>query len=162
PRLPAGLARGGGDHPVPQGVRPAGNVHGPRGRGPQPLPAARARLGLRLRESLERGRGLRPLSAREDRPTVRREVDRDRQRRRVPAEEGRLTVDRLPIRVRLTAAFALAMLLVLVAAAVFVYVRQRSALTETIDHGLERRSDDVAAVIHRPRARLHDAAGGRL
>jgi len=54
-------------------------------------------------------------------------------------------VDRLPIRVRLTAAFALAMLLVLVAAASFVYVRQRSALTETIDHGLERRSDDVAA-----------------
>jgi len=71
-------------------------------------------------------------------------------------------VNRLPIRVRLTAAFALGMLLVLVAAAVFVYVRQRSALTETIDHGLERRSDDVAAVIHRPRARLHDATGGRL
>jgi two-component system, OmpR family, sensor kinase len=71
-------------------------------------------------------------------------------------------VDRLPIRVRLTAAFALAMLFVLVAAAAFVYVRQRSALTETIDHGLERRSDDVAALIHRPRARLHDAAGGRL
>jgi two-component system OmpR family sensor kinase len=71
-------------------------------------------------------------------------------------------VDRLPVRVRLTAAFALAMLLVLVAAAAFVYVRQRSALTETIDHGLERRSDDVAALIHRPRARLHDAAGGRL
>jgi signal transduction histidine kinase len=71
-------------------------------------------------------------------------------------------VDRLPIRVRLTAAFALGMLLVLVASAAFVFVRQRAALTETIDHGLERRSDDVAVVIHRPGARLRYAAGGRL
>jgi signal transduction histidine kinase len=71
-------------------------------------------------------------------------------------------VDRLPIRVRLTAAFALAMLLVLVAAASFVYVRQRSALTETIDHGLERRSDDVAAVIGGSEAGLAYAGRGRL
>src|SRR4029079_1050788 len=84
------------------------------------------------------------------------------QGRRVSAQEGRLTVDRLPIRVRLTAAFALAMLLVLVAAASFVYVRQRSALTETIDHGLERRSDDVAAVIRGSEAGLAYAGRGRL
>ena len=71
-------------------------------------------------------------------------------------------MDRLPIRVRLTAAFALAMLLVLVAAASFVYVRQRSALTETIDHGLERRSDDVAAVIGGSEAGLAYAGRGRL
>ena len=71
-------------------------------------------------------------------------------------------MDRLPIRVRLTAAFALAMLLVLVAAASFVYVRQRSALTETIDHGLERRSDDVAAVIRGSEAGLAYAGRGRL
>jgi two-component system, OmpR family, sensor kinase len=71
-------------------------------------------------------------------------------------------VDRLPIRVRLTAAFALAMLLVLVAAAAFVYSRQRSSLTETIDHGLERRSDDVAAVVRRPDTGLHYAGAGRL
>ncbi len=37
------------------------------------------------------------------------------------------------------------MLLVLAAAALFVYLRQRADLTETIDHGLARRSDDVAA-----------------
>ena len=53
------------------------------------LPAARARLGLRLREPLQRGRRLRPLPAREDRPALRRRVDRDRARRRLPAAEGR-------------------------------------------------------------------------
>ena len=42
------------------------------GAGALPLPAARARLGLRLREPLERRRRLRPLPAREDRPAVRR------------------------------------------------------------------------------------------
>jgi two-component system, OmpR family, sensor kinase len=69
---------------------------------------------------------------------------------------------RLPIRVRLTAAFALAMLVVLVAAALFVYLRQRADLTEAIDHGLERRSDDVAAVIHRSGTSIVAADNGRL
>ncbi len=41
------------------------------GRGAVAAPAARARLGLRLREPLERRRRLRPLPAREDRPAVR-------------------------------------------------------------------------------------------
>jgi signal transduction histidine kinase len=62
----------------------------------------------------------------------------------------------------MTAGFALAMLLVLVAAAAFVYLRQRSDLTETIDHGLARRSDDVAAVAHRSRIRLTQVRAGRL
>ena len=66
-------------------------------------------------------------------------------------------MSRLPIRVRITAAFALAMLLVLVAAATFVYLRQRADLTETIDHGLARRSDDVAAVIRRSNTRVAEA-----
>jgi signal transduction histidine kinase len=73
-----------------------------------------------------------------------------------------VTLRRLPIRVRLTAAFAVAMLLVLVAAALFVYVRQRADLTEAIDHGLERRSDDVAAVIHRSGPSIAKADNGRL
>ena len=54
------------------------------------------------------------------------------------------------------------MLLVLVAAALFVYLRQRAGLTETIDHDLARRSDDVAAVIHRSGARVAEAGSGRL
>jgi signal transduction histidine kinase len=72
-------------------------------------------------------------------------------------------VSRLPIRVRLTAAFAVAMLLVLMAAATFVYLRQRDDLTETIDHGLERRSDDVAALIERSEeGRLAQVGAGRF
>ncbi|MEK6328183.1 MAG: ATP-binding protein [Actinomycetota bacterium] len=54
------------------------------------------------------------------------------------------------------------MLLVLVAAATFIYLRQRADLTETIDHGLARRSDDVAAVIRRSDPSLARAGSGRL
>jgi len=54
-------------------------------------------------------------------------------------------VSRLPIRVRLTAAFALALVLVLVAAALFVYVRLRSDLDETVDAGLASRAAALAA-----------------
>ena len=50
---------------------------------------ARARVGLRLREPLERRRRLRPLPAREDRPAVRRALDRDGARRGLPAARGR-------------------------------------------------------------------------
>ena len=51
------------------------------------LPPAGARLGLRVREPLERRRRLRPLPAREDRPPVR-PVDRDGARRRLPPARG--------------------------------------------------------------------------
>jgi two-component system, OmpR family, sensor kinase len=71
-------------------------------------------------------------------------------------------VSRLPIRARLTAAFAAAMLLVLVGAALFVYLRQRADLTETIDHGLDRRSDDVAALIRRSGTDAAQRGDGRL
>jgi two-component system OmpR family sensor kinase len=54
------------------------------------------------------------------------------------------------------------MLLVLAAAALFVYVRQRADLTETIDHGLDRRSDDVAALIRRSGPEVATRADGRL
>ena len=69
-----------------------------------PAPAPRARLGLRLREPLERRRRLRPLPAREDRPAVRQRLDRDRPRRRVPApavavpRTATRAVARLPVR----------------------------------------------------------------
>jgi two-component system, OmpR family, sensor kinase len=71
-------------------------------------------------------------------------------------------VSRLPIRARLTAAFAVAMLLVLVGAALFVYLRHRADLTETIDHGLDRRSDDVAALIRRSGTDAAERGDGRL
>jgi signal transduction histidine kinase len=53
-------------------------------------------------------------------------------------------VSRLPIRVRLTAAFAAAMVVVLVAAGLFVYVRLRGNLDETVDEGLRARAAAVA------------------
>jgi len=54
------------------------------------------------------------------------------------------------------------MVLVLAAAAVFVYLRQQDYLTETIDHGLSARSDDLAARIHRSDASLAAGGGRRL
>ena len=54
------------------------------------------------------------------------------------------------------------MLLVLAAAATFVYLRQRADLTETIDHGLARRSDDVVAAIHRTGTGSAVIGAGRL
>ena len=59
------------------------------GRGAVALSAARARLGLRLREPLQRRRLLRPLPAPQDRQAVRGRVDRDRARRGLPAARGR-------------------------------------------------------------------------
>jgi signal transduction histidine kinase len=61
-------------------------------------------------------------------------------------------VRRLPIRVRLTAAFAAAMLIVLAATAAFVYVRLRSDLNETVTSALTQRAAAVAA--------SHNAAAG--
>jgi two-component system, OmpR family, sensor kinase len=53
-------------------------------------------------------------------------------------------VSRLPIRVRLTAAFALAMVLVLAAAGLFVYLRLKDDLDESVDAGLQARAAAVA------------------
>ena len=72
PAAPPRLARRHRGQPVGQGVPAAGDVHAPPGRGALALPAARARVGLRLREPLEHRRRLRPLPARQDRPAVRR------------------------------------------------------------------------------------------
>ena len=72
PRPPPGLARRRGDRAVLEGVRDPRELHAPARRGHVALSAARARLGLRVREPLERRRRLRALPAREDRPAVRR------------------------------------------------------------------------------------------
>jgi signal transduction histidine kinase len=54
-------------------------------------------------------------------------------------------VSRLPIRLRLTAAFALAMVVVLGAAGLFVYLRLEDDLDDSLSAGLEARSLAVAA-----------------
>jgi two-component system OmpR family sensor kinase len=58
-------------------------------------------------------------------------------------------VRRLPIRLRLTAAFALAMAVVLAATAVLLYLRLGAELERTIDDGLQRRAQDVTALVDR-------------
>ena len=99
----------------------------------------------RLRASLQRGRGVRALPAREDRPAVRDRLDRDGAGRRLPAAEGSGAVSRVPLRVRLTAAFAFAMVLVLIGAALFVYLRLKSDLDESVTAALDARAAAVLA-----------------
>jgi signal transduction histidine kinase len=54
-------------------------------------------------------------------------------------------VSRVPIRIRLTAAFALAMVLVLAAAGTFVYLRLAADLNESVDDALQSRAAAVLA-----------------
>jgi two-component system OmpR family sensor kinase len=70
-------------------------------------------------------------------------------------------VSRLPIRVRLTAAFALAMLLVLVGAGLFVYLRLRTDLDEGVDANLSTRAAAVVAQTHGSRFPAAGAGGGQ-
>ena len=74
---------------VRQGVRAARDVHAPAGRGALAAAPARARLGLRLREPLERRRRLRAPPAAQDRRAVRARLARDGARRRLPAARRR-------------------------------------------------------------------------
>jgi signal transduction histidine kinase len=86
-------------------------------------------------------------------------------------------VSRLPLRVRLTAAFAVAMTLVLVAAGLFVYVSLKRDLDESVTAGLDARASAVLAAsspsagaagdreegfaqLHGPDGRVLGSAGG--
>ena len=116
-------------------------------------------MGLRLREPLQRRRGLRPLPAREDRPPVRR---RSRSRRSAASATGCAKdggrVSRLPIRVRLTLAFALAMAVVLAAPALFVYAAPASRPRR---RAIDRRPESRAPTSRRScAARLEPAVAG--
>ena len=69
---------------------------------------------------------------------------------------------RLPIRVRVTAAFAVAMAIVLAATGWFLYARLDSHLAATLDRELSVRADDLGAVVGRPGISLANARGVRL
>lgn len=69
---------------------------------------------------------------------------------------------RLPIRLRLTAAFALAMVVVLAAAGSFTYHRLQVDLNESIDAGLRTRAAGVAALRQRSGATLRETGAGAV
>ena len=86
----AGLARGCRDPALDEGVRAPRHADASCGARALAAAVARARVGLRLREPLERRGCLHPVPPGEGRSTVRPGVDRDRPRGRIPAAEGRL------------------------------------------------------------------------
>jgi signal transduction histidine kinase len=73
-----------------------------------------------------------------------------------------MMLGRLPIRVRMAAAFAIVMAALVAATAVFVYVRQRDGLDETINGALRSRSDSVAALAVQSGRGLAADSGRRL
>src|SRR5439155_1173537 len=116
-----------------------------------PARVERARVGLRLRRGFERGGGLRPLPPREDRPSVRPRVHRDRTGRRVPCACRRRPMS-MPLRLRLTLVFALGMALVLSGFGAFVYVRVGRGRLATVDLGLRARVQPLPDQVQPPAA----------
>src|SRR6266568_2773323 len=70
-------------------------------------------------------------------------------------------MSRIPIRVRVAAAFAVAMAAVLAGAALFLYVRLSSHLLTELDNDLQLRSQDLAALVSKGGSLTRDS-GGRL
>ena len=79
------------DRALGEGVRDPRDVHAAPRPGAVALRPARAGLGLRLREPLERRRLVRALPATEDRQAIRHRLDRDRARLRLPIARERWT-----------------------------------------------------------------------
>jgi heavy metal sensor kinase len=68
-------------------------------------------------------------------------------------------IARVPIRIRVTAAFAIAMAAVLAASGLFLYLRLSSHLALALDRELRLRAQDLTALVHDPNASLvHDSA----
>jgi two-component system OmpR family sensor kinase len=71
-------------------------------------------------------------------------------------------VSRVPIRIRVAAAFALAMAVVLAGTGWFLYARLGSHLERALDGELRRRAQDLAALVREPDGSLAAAGGARL
>ena len=69
---------------------------------------------------------------------------------------------RLPIRVRVAAAFAVAMTIVLTAAGALIYVRVGDDLNQALDQDLRLRAQDLTALVHDPGNSLRAEAGSHL
>jgi signal transduction histidine kinase len=71
-------------------------------------------------------------------------------------------MSRLPIRLRVTAAFAMAMAVVLAGSGLYLYLRLDSHLAAALDRDLRLRAQDLAALVSQPHAALAKDDGGRL
>lgn len=71
-------------------------------------------------------------------------------------------MSRLPIRLRVTAAFAIAMAAVLAASGMFLYLRLHSHLALSLDRELQLRAQDLAALISDPHASLFGDSRSRF
>ena len=71
-------------------------------------------------------------------------------------------MSRLPIRLRVSAAFALAMAAVLAGSGLFLYLRLSSHLALALDQNLQLRAQDLGALVSQPHASLSRIGGGRL
>jgi len=69
---------------------------------------------------------------------------------------------RVPVRVRLAAAFAVAMALVLLGAGAFLYGSLGADLAQALDQDLRLRAQDLSALVIEPGGSLETATGGRL
>src|SRR3954469_21110796 len=153
-----GVARRYGARPQREGVLAPGGVHAQPGTRTEPFHAARARLGGRVRESLQRRRRPRRPAAREGRPGLRPRLAPDRPRSRLPPVRA---LNRLPLRLRLTLVFAGAAALLLGGIGPFIYLRVKAGLDGELDHSLRLRAAQLVPLSRMPsrlRADL-DAAG---
>jgi signal transduction histidine kinase len=71
-------------------------------------------------------------------------------------------MSRLPIRVKVTAAFALALAAVLAGSGLYLYSRLSSHLALALDRDLRLRAQDVAALVAQPHGSLARVGGGRF
>jgi heavy metal sensor kinase len=71
-------------------------------------------------------------------------------------------IGRVPIRIRVTAAFAVAMAAVLAASGLFLYLRLSSDLAVALDRELRLRAQDLTALVHDPHASLASDSAGRF
>src|SRR5690242_18803602 len=117
-------------------------------------------MGQHLRGQLEHHRRLRPPPAKEARRALRHDDDRDRPRRRLPAAGGHHGVSRIPIRLRVAAAFAIAMTIVLAGSGWYVYASLGRHLSHALNRDLRVRADDLAAVVSDPDGSLAAATNG--
>ncbi|MFL5911082.1 MAG: hypothetical protein ACJ768_10990, partial [Gaiellaceae bacterium] len=71
-------------------------------------------------------------------------------------------MSRVPLRVRVAAAFAAAMAVVLTATGVFLYQRLGDDLARSLDQDLRLRAQDLSALVRAPDGSLATESGGRL